>query len=184
MGSSDIGCDCLQRLDRSFFYCPYLALLALLIFAGSARAQIMPSHATLAYAVSTDQSSKFIAKAANGSAAYALMFLPQRDFKGNIVSIDLVMHRPHAAPNARNLLEPEGRWHGLQDYNFNAIDFVDGPERSIMGPTRTIQIKNRKLSVSFTILKADVAPLTNKSSERDDYIFKELVVDVAIDNLK
>lgn len=184
MGSSDARCNCLQRLRRSFFRLPYLTLLALPVVTGSARAQVMPSHGTLTYTQSAEPSSKFIVQAANGSAAYALTLSPERDGKGNLVHIDLVMRRPNAAPDARNLLEPEGRWHGLQGYDFNASDFVRGPERSVMGSTRTIKIRNRKLSVSFTILKADVAPLTSKPSEPSEYIFKELVVDVTVENLK
>jgi len=137
----------------------------------------------LAYTPSAENP-KLIVKSANGSAAYRLMLLPQRDAKGDVIHIDLVMHRPNAASAARNILEPEGRWHGLQDFDFNAIDFLNGPERSTMGSVRTIKIKNRKLSVSFTISKTEIVSLTDKPSNPEDYAFKELAIDVAVDNLK
>jgi hypothetical protein len=159
-------------------------IVALFTVMESAWAQVMPFRGTLTYVPSRTEDETLVVKAANGSAAYVLKLLPMRGVKGNIVGIDLVMRRPNAAVDARNLLEPEGRWHGLQDYNFNAIDFVNGPERSTMGPTRTIKIKSRKLSVSFTISKTEIASLTDNSSSPIDYAFKELIVDVAVDNLK
>jgi hypothetical protein len=85
-----------------------------------------------------------------------------------------------------NLLEPPGRWHGLQAYDFNASDFKNGPEQSIDGKTRTAAIKNRKLKVTFSISNAQIVPaaVADLPIEGGGYAFTALTVDVDIENLK
>src|SRR5579871_371061 len=103
----------------------------LLSLVNSAHAQIIPLHGTLEYTASANVWPTLTVKAANGSAAYVLTLLPERDVSNNLSHIDLVLHRPRTRDDAPNLLDPPYRWHGLQDYMFNAIDFKDGPEHSI-----------------------------------------------------
>ncbi len=185
MGSSEPGCRRLQRIGEG----PWLkhagfVALAFLLFIGNARAQILPLHGTLEYSAASGQWPGLTVKAANGSPSYVLTLQPQNDIKGNLVHIDLVLHRAGAKPDANNLLEPPGRWHGLQAYDFNASDFKNGPEQSIGGKTRTISIKSRKLRVTFSISSAEIVPVAGSPIEGGEYAFKAFTVDADIENMK
>lgn len=185
MGPTATRCHRVQPLDaRYWLICGCLTFLALLLPTGSVRAQIIPFHGTLKYSAISDQWPNLTVKATNGSPAYVLTLLPERDIRGRLVHLDLVLHRPGTSPDARNLLEPPGRWHGLQAYDFNASDFTNGPGRSVYGPTRTIEIKNRKLNVTFSISKAEITRVADQPAEDGDYVFKAFAVDVEIDSLK
>lgn len=185
MGPSKPGCRRPQRVGaRHWLRHGCLAALALLLLAGHARAQIIPLHGTLEYSAVSDQWPDLTVKAANGSPAYIFTLLPQRDVDRNLTHIDLVLHRPGTSPDASNLLEPPGRWHGLQPYDFNAIDFRNGAEKSIGGKTRTIGIKSRKLTVTFSISKVELAAVANPPTETSAYAFTAFAVDIDIENLK
>jgi hypothetical protein len=161
-----------------------LALVALLTFANNAIAQIIPFSGTLEYRADGDTRPKVIVKAANGSAAYVFTLQPEQDVTGELSHLDLVMHRPRASFDADNLLNPPYRWHGLQDFDFNADDFIDGPDHSISGRARHFHIKSRKLDVTITISNVEIAPPKEPHLDEKNQIFKRLVVDVAVDNMK
>jgi hypothetical protein len=185
MGPPKSGCRRVQRIGAQHWLMRgCLIVLAFFLVTESAWAQIIPFHGTLEYSAASGQWPSLTVKAANGSPAYVLTLLPVRDAKENLVHIDLVLHRPGAGPDARNLLEPPGRWHGLQAYDFNASDFTHGPERSLYGPTRIIGIKNRKLNVTFSISKAEIAPVADRPTEDSGYVFKAFAVDIEVDDLK
>ncbi len=149
----------------------------------SAKAQIQPLHGMLEYSATQCAWPTLTVEAGNGSAAYVLVLEPSLDIKNNIVGIDVVMRRPGAAREARNLLEPPYRWHGYQQYMFAASEFKSGPNGSTFGATRNIVIKNRKLSLKFTVV--DVATKsTDVPSLPNDYAFNKLVLDIEVKNLQ
>jgi hypothetical protein len=185
MGPSNAGCDRLQRIERKLPFCFFFVLvLAFLTVVESARAQIIPFQGTLAYSSSSSEVPALTVKAADGSPAYVLTFYLERDAKKNLVGLNLVLHRPGARYGARNLLEPPHRWHGLQEYMFIAPEFERGLNGGPYGVSREIQIKTRKLDVKFSATEAEVVPVDNPPVKTLNYAFKELVIDVAVDNLK
>ncbi|MHB1206090.1 MAG: hypothetical protein ACYCZX_11005 [Rhodospirillaceae bacterium] len=155
-----------------------------MLLAGSAWAQIIPLHGELEYSAASGEWPNLTIKAANGSPAYVLTLWLQKDIKGNLSHIDLVLHLPGTRADASNLLDPSGRWHGLQAYDFNASDFTNGPERSIFGKTRTIEIKNRKFNVTFSISKAEIVPVADHPIEGGEHAFTAFAVDIDVKNFK
>jgi hypothetical protein len=153
-----------------------VAFAALLFLVGSVRAQIAPFHGTLEYSAATSTWPKLVVKAANGSVGYVLTLKPEIDIHDDLVGINLILQPSHAKPEAANLLEPEYTWHGLQEYMFNASDFLEGPEHSVFGRVRHVAIKRCKLDVTFSVVKVKIKP------ERDGYVFDELAIGVSVEN--
>jgi len=155
--------------------------IVLLLWGTSVRAQIVPFHGSLEYSATKPGWPEMIVKARNGSPAYVIKFVPDGPQADHVNHIDLFMQRPRANADASNLLEPEGNWHGLQAYDFVASDFVQGAEHSGFGPTRHIQIKRRKLDVTFSIIKAAVHHVDRPAPA--DYAFDDLTLEVVITNI-
>ena len=174
-------------------------VLALLAFAGGAAAQIIPFSGTLHYQAgqygtgpyqagqqraAAGAWSTMVIKSANSSPAYVLSLEPGQAVQSDLSYLDVVLRRPGAPPDAPNLLDPPYRWHGLQEYMFNARDLMDGPDHAAFGRVRELHIKNRKLDVVIAISNAEIATTTAHPSEPMDYVFKRLDVDVTVENMK
>ena len=98
---------------------------------------------------------------------------------GSLVGIDLVLNDlAHADPDS-NLLSPAGNWHGLQPYMFDASDFLKGPDNSVFGARRTIEVKRNDLVVAINVLNVKVASTPESDPEIDD-----LTLELMVDNLK
>ncbi len=124
-----------QYLKRACF-----GILVLLPFIGIVRAEVFPVHATLVYLASSPTTPSLKVEAIDGK-SYELALKPGLDAKDNVVVVDLVLRR---VGSDQNLLEPTGRWHGLQAFNFGANDLANGPDRAIYGATRKFLIKREK----------------------------------------
>ncbi len=159
-------------------------LFALFVFSNNAFAQIAPFSGTLEYQADGNTRPKIVIKSVNGAVAYVLTLQPERDVPGEQSHLDLVMHRPRASFDSPNLLNPPGIWHGLQEYMFNASDFVEGADHSVDGPVRTLHIRNRKLDVVISVSNVTVMPTAHPVLGLQDYVFKNLAIEVIVDNLK
>ena len=163
----------------------FLAFIVIAVFgvlADSAYAQIAPFRGTLEYSTERGTWPNLTVNAANGSPAYIVSLKPQHDVAGNLVLIDLVLQRPHAKLDPSNLLEPPYRWHGLQAYGLNAVEFAQG-EDSPFGMKRHIHIKSRKLDVDFAVINVKIIP-TKPFPGSQGYAFTELALDVSVENAK
>ncbi len=182
MGPQKSKCDRLQTMIGPLK--SGLLILAVFVFwAANAQAQIIPLRGTLVYSANNHEWPSITVSAENGSRAYTLTLTPDSESSEGVSYIDLVLLRPHAKLDTPNLLEPDYTWHGLQEYMFNASDFVHGPENSIFGTTRHLHIKRRKLDVTFSIAKVKIRPV-EKYMPPDGYVFDELVINVSVDNAK
>ena len=159
------------------------AFAAFLALSAGAQAQVTALVGTLDHIAASETWPILAVRADNGSPAYVLSLKPARDVGGHVVHIDLVLQRPGAKPDAPNLLEPPGRWHGLQPYDFNAVEFVAGQEGRGYGVKRHIHITRRKLDVTFSVAKVKIRPVAS-TPQSEDYEFEELAIDVAVDNAK
>ena len=184
MGSPEFRCHRLQWVSVAFHLrCICLGVVALFLLAINAQAQILPLHGVLEYSPTQTAWPTLLIKAANGSAAYVLTMEPSSDIKNNLVGIDVVMRRPGARSDTRNLLEPPYRWHGYQEYMFAGSEFKNGANGSIFGTTRGILVQNRKLHLKFTIIDVETKP-TDVPTSPNDYAFNKLVLDIEVSNLK
>lgn len=155
-----------------------LNLAAVSVFA--AQQQISPLHIKAAFSQSrsTNPWSTFV-RSADGKRAYKLYFHLERNVKGSLVGINLVLNDVgHLSPDS-NLLSPTGNWHGVQPYAFVASDLLKGPDKSAFGSRRKIEVKRRGLVVEISVLNAKVA----STPEGDDQI-DDLTLELAVDNLK
>lgn len=178
MGTSTTGRDRLQRVAvlSPLLWC--FTALILLGFICDARAQIVSTHATLAYPSSTAKPPVLDIKRANGDVAYQLSLQP--DTVGeDVLVLNVVLRKPDAD---ENLLEPSGNWHGYQEFMVAAWDLAKGPEQSIY-PVRKFDLTKDKLKVRYTISKARVRPLAI-SNPQGQFAFDELVIEVEVDNAK
>jgi RHS repeat-associated protein len=74
-------------------------------------------------------------------------FYLERNVKGSLVGVNLVLNDVGHLSADSNLLSPTGNWHGLQPYAFVASDLLKGPDNSTFGAHRTIEVKRKGLVV-------------------------------------
>jgi len=91
----------------------------------------------------------------DGRVLYILSLEPEIDVHNRIVCVDVDLHRPGVRDT--NLLEPEGRWHGIQPYTLVADDLVRGPDRSIYGDSRLIVARKLGLALRITVVEAEIS---------------------------
>jgi len=106
-------------------------------------------------------------KSTDGHTVYTLSLEPYRDVKNHIAGLDLELRFAHDMSDAPNLLEPVGRWHGLQAFNFAGTDFAQGAEKSGFGENRTIYVKRADLMVRIDVSKAVVSQVSTGEYQFD-----------------
>jgi hypothetical protein len=103
---------------------------------------------------------------------------PDFDVGHHVVSLGLVLRKSRAKAGAPNLLDPTGRRHGLQAYDFTANDLAQGAQKSAFGEKRTVPLKSLGLMVRVAVSKASVSPVSV-----DKYQFDVLDLQIEVDNL-
>jgi hypothetical protein len=118
-------------------------------------------------------------KSTDGRTVYILSLNPEF-WAGaqEVEGLDLVLRRSSEKRNATNLLAPTGNWHGLQSFNFPAVDFANGVEKSVFGGKRTIFVRRLGLAIEVEILKAKIGP-----TRLEQYELEELGLKIQIDNI-
>lgn len=109
-----------------------------------------------------------------------------REINGDVEPVeflDLVLLPAGANESTRNLLEPSLKyWHGYQEFMLSGNDYVEGPAKSLYGPTRSFMLKKQHMMVKATVSQVDVRPI--KTLSPNSYAFNRIVVDVEVSNLK
>ena len=180
MGQADRERHHLQKVARLRAISSLVGVLTLLL-SPRAQAQIAPFHEMIEFSASRDGGPALTVRAKNGSPAYSMKLVSYGGRDDALSYIELLLQRPNSKPDAPNALEPEYRWHGIQAYDFVASDFALGPEHAGLGPTRHIQIKRRKLDVTFSVIRATVHHVDRPAPA--DYDFDDLALDVVITNM-
>jgi hypothetical protein len=116
-------------------------------------------------------------KTTDGRAAYVLSLEPDYSVGNHLAVLNLVLQRSGDKPDAPNLLDPTGIWHGIQPCDFVANDLAQGAQKSVFGVNRTILVKNLGLAVRITVAKAMVSP-----TSAGNYQLEALNLQIEVDN--
>jgi hypothetical protein len=119
----------------------------------------------------------FPIKTTNGSTAYILSLEKDYSVGNHLAGVTLVLHRFADKPDAQNLLDPPGTWHGIQPCDFVANDLAHGIQKSVFGEKRTIPRKDLRLVVRISTSSATVSPASN-----GDYQLDAITLIIEIDN--
>jgi hypothetical protein len=153
-------------------FCIYISLILLVIMSlfsnADANLRIVPLHSSITFSAMSSKKNWFIPiKSIDGSTAYVLSLEPQYDVGHHIVTLELILHYPDDKTNAPNLLEPEGKWHGLQSYIFGAYDLAKGVKKSAFGKKRIIYLKRLGLKITTVISKDVVSQFSSGNYQLD-----------------
>ena len=113
---------------------------------------------------------------------YILSLEPEFDIGKRTIGINVVLRDVETAKTGKNLLNPPGRWHGLQPYSFMADDLLHGADKSIFGAHRTIAVRNRELFVEMRIENVRVKALPDGGNEIDNLKLWVSVGNVIVNN--
>jgi hypothetical protein len=102
---------------------------------------------------------------------------PDLDVGHHVVTLELVLRRPGAKPDAPNLFDPTGKRHGLQAYDFAADDLAPGVQKAAFGAKRTVSLKSLGLVVRMDVSKATVSPVS-----AGNYQLDALELQIEVDN--
>jgi len=113
---------------------------------------------------------------------YRFRLNPERNIDGDLTNMELVMEDATRTARTRNLLYPQGNWHGYQAFFFAASDFVHGPRRSIFGRSRIVQRSSLGISVEITVEQVAVEPTraTRSTPPASKFTFKSLVLEITV----
>jgi hypothetical protein len=144
--------------------------LAVLVSVSTAVAQprIVPLRTSVAF--SSQPSEKHWStpiKSADGGTAYILSLEPDFDVGRHLTVLELALRDPGDKADSRNLLDPTGKRHGLQAYDFAASDLAEGVQKSAFGEKRTVSLKSLGLVVRIAVLKASVSPISAGNYQLD-----------------
>jgi hypothetical protein len=117
-------------------------------------------------------------KSTDGNVAYLLSLEPDFDAGHHVVTLELVLRRPSDRSDAPNLLDPTGRRHGLQSYDFAADDLAQGVQKSAFGERRTVSLKKLGLVIRIAVVKVAVSSISSGS-----YKIDSLDLQIEVDNL-
>lgn len=166
-----------DRLWRCLIFAVPLSLLC--NANAMAKSRIVPVRATATFSSQSPENQWSVPiKSTNGSTSYVLLLEPDLDAGHHIVTLELVLRRPGDNTDASNLLDPTGRRHGLQAYDFAADDLAQGVQKSAFGEKRTVPIKDLGLVVRITISKAVVSLIS-----AGNYKLDELEFQIEVNNL-
>jgi hypothetical protein len=139
---------------------------------------IIPVRTTLYFSLhSSEHRWSFPIKTTNGSTAYILSLEKDYSVGNHLAGVTLVLHRFADKPDAQNLLDPPGTWHGIQPCDFVANDLAHGIQKSVFGEKRTIPRKDLRLVVRISTSSATVSPASN-----GDYQLDAITLIIEIDN--
>jgi hypothetical protein len=169
-----------RKLESRWLMCCVLPILSLTP-ANATPTQIVPLHTTLTFSSQHPKGPNPVpVKSTDGKTVYFLSLRIEPDVKNNPVGIDLVLLHTRASSDDVNLLDPTGKWHGIQPYIFPASDFAQGAEKSIYGEKRIIRLKHLGLELQITVSNVAVTPNSTPYSE---YQFDALTLQINVDNL-
>jgi hypothetical protein len=157
----------IDRLWRFIFAVPLVAALSL-VSSAAAKPRIIPVRTSVAFSAQSAESRWSVPiKSTKGSTVYILSLEPDFDVEHHIVTPELVLRRPDDKTDAANLLDPTGRRHGLQAYDFAADDLAQGVQKSAFGEKRTVSLKGLGLVVRLAVSKAAVRPISAGTYQLD-----------------
>ncbi len=116
-------------------------------------------------------------KSTDGSTAYVLSLEPDFDVGHHVVTLELVLRHSGDKTDAPNLLDPTGRRHGLQAYNFAADDLAQGVQKSAFGQKRKVSLKKLGLVIQIAVSKAAVSLVS-----AGNYQLEALDLQIEVDN--
>ena len=93
-----------------------------------------------------------------------------------VIGMELVL-KDNGKPKEYNLLCPDNICMGLQAFDFNGVDFVHGPEKSIYGATRTMPVPGRAFVVNVKVLDAAISPIAGSKLFQLDKLDLDLSAD-------
>lgn len=164
-----------RRHWRYFFTA---CLVTAAMFNGVARAGIVPLRATATFSAGSPENRWSVPiKSSDGRLAYVLSLEPDFDVGHRVVTLELTLRRPDEKANSPNLLDPTGRRHGLQAYDFAADDLAHGAQRSVFGARRMVSLKNLGLVLRVVISGARVTPISTGR-----YQFNALVLQISVES--
>ena len=149
----------------------FTALLTV-VAAQAAWPPIAPTTVTLRFPAATSA----VIAAADGRPAYRLQLSVDPTVDDVASNLSLLLLPLNAPPDADNLLEPPGRWHGYQPFFFAADDFKNGPVKSFFGPVREFCRDRTGLNTVIAVKRAAVAP----SRVPGTLAFRELILDISL----
>lgn len=112
--------------------------------------------------------------------AYRFRLDPQRDVDGNDIVVELVMQGASGSSHGSNLLDATGRLHGMQKWFFAASDLAHGPERSVYGDARTIDLPRLGITVEAKVVRVEVKPTPATAGMPAGYRFSELTLEIRV----
>jgi len=144
----------------------------------AAKPEIVPLRTSATFSARSAQNRWSVPiKLPDWSTAYVLSLEPDFDVGHHVVTLELVLRRPGDKTDAPNLLDPTGRRHGLQAYDFAADDLAQGAQKSAFGEKRTVSLKNLGMVVQIAVSKAAVSPLS-----AGNYQLDALNLEIDVDN--
>jgi hypothetical protein len=156
-----------------------LSVALLLMAVGTAGAMGQDRVASWTQLCYTNQTSihtrSALVKSPTGT-TYRISLVPDFDVARHVVVLELVLRRPGGGNG--NLFDPTGRLHGYQQYDFAASDFIHGPDQSIYGDTRTINLPQLRMAIQVRVEVVKVEPTSQQSVESMPYEFDTLVLQV------
>jgi len=167
----------IDRLSRYIFAVSFVALS--LLSNAAAKPRIVPLQTSATFSAQSPENRWSVPiKWTDGSTAYVLSLEPDFDLGHHIVTLELVLRRPGGKTDAPNLLDPTGRRHGLQAYDFAADDLARGVQNSAFGEKRTVSLKTLGLVVRIAVSKATASPIS-----AGNYQLDALDLQIEADNL-
>jgi len=117
-----------------------------------------------------------------GGATYRISLIPELDVSKHVVVLDLVLQRAGIRRDDTNLLDSTGKLHGYQPYFFAASDFVHGAQKSVYGELRVIDLHQHGMEMHIKVAAVNVEPTLASSSQRPDYQFDNLTLEITTEN--
>ena len=167
-------------MTNRFYYNILATFLAAIAAFASAPTEppVIPLRTSATFsAQSLENRSSIPIKFPDGNTAYLLSLEPDFDRGHHVITVELTLRHAGDKADAANLLDPTGKRHGLQAYDFAADDLAEGAQKSAFGKERTVSLKNLGLVIRITILKAVVSPISGSHHQLD-----ALELQIEVDN--
>ncbi len=142
-----------------------------------AKPKIVPFQTRMTFSSRSRGHQSLRIKSIDGNTAYILSLEPDLDVGNHVVTVELVLQRPNDKAGASNLLDPTGKLHGLQSYDFAANDLAQGGPKSVFGQKRIVRVDRLHLVIRVVVSGAAVHPIASSNYQID-----ELTLNVEVDN--
>ena len=155
--------------------------LIVLAFACTAEASVdvFPLRTTATFSTQSQKKQWSVPiKSTDGTVQYVLSLEPDFDVEHHVVTVELILQRPSTKPNGPNLLDPTGRRHGLQAYDFAANDLARGIQHSAFGKERIIRLTILGIVVRIVVSKATVSLISSGK-----YQVNSLELQIEVENI-